>query len=101
MRLKEVINDLGFGADMRAKIRVIQLIIVLLVMIHLTTCYLFNLVSSQYNNLEADSFSLNFWMPPVDLNDLQTVYYGDNQKTQYAKSFYYAFLLITSNDIAP
>ena len=101
-RMKTVINNLGFGAGTRAQIRIVQLIIILLMAIHLSTCYLFAIVSSNYYDSEDTSFFwFNYWMPPVDLNDLSTPYYEDSQSNQYLKSFYYAFLSITGNDIAP
>lgn len=77
LRLKTAISNLGLGASMRAKIRIIQLIIVLLISIHLTTCYLYATVSKNYFDLGTDSFDLNYWMPPVDLNDFETPYYSD------------------------
>ena len=94
-------NHLGFNAATRAKIRVAQLIVILIMLIHFTTCYFYTLVGSNYLDFGTGSFAFNFWMPPVDLNDNYTSYYEDSKKMQYLQSFYYAFLLITANDIAP
>ena len=77
------------------------MIIILLMAIHLSTCYLYAIVSSNYFDEDTSFFWFNYWMPPVDLNDHSTPYYEDSQTNQYLKSFYYAFLSITGNDIAP
>lgn len=101
LRLKKVINNLGFGTSNRAKFRIIQLIVTLLMLIHLTTCYFKAVTHKNYHSLNSQDFNLNFWLPQVDLNDSETTFYEDTTKNQYIKSFYYAFLLITGNDIAP
>jgi hyperpolarization activated cyclic nucleotide-gated potassium channel 2 len=77
-RMKHVINNLGFGAGTRAQIRIVQLIIILLMAIHLSTCYLYAVVSSNYQDEDTSFFWFNYWMPPVDLNDLSTPYYEDS-----------------------
>jgi hypothetical protein len=103
LRLKKVIDNLGFSAKSIAKIRIIQLVVMLLMVIHLATCYLYSIVTIDYFTLGPGPhlFDLNYWMPVVDLNDSETTYYSDSTNVQYVQSFYYAFLLLTGNDISP
>ena len=40
-------------------------------------------------------------MPPKDLNAQETTFYDQSNGDQYSVMFYYAFLLIVGNEMAP
>ena len=108
LRLQGIINSIGYGPSTRAKIRIVQLVISLLILFHWTTCYFFNITDANYRYLvreygeeKAEEFNFNYWLPQVDINDVKTPYYHLKVIPKYAYNLYYSFLLLTGNDVAP
>ena len=70
LRMQKIINSIGYGQSTRAKIRIIQLVVSLLILFHWTTCYFFNITDANHHKLvkqlgheEAEVFKFNYWLP--------------------------------------
>lgn len=88
-RLQKIVSFMNFDTQTRAKIRVMSLIIALLTIIHWVTCYWYTIIhDSYYSELEKYNaqvpvdqrskylpYNFNYWIPQVDLNDMETNYY--------------------------
>ena len=82
LRLHKIISFVGFDTDTRAKIRIVQLILTLVIIIHWITCYFYYIVEKSYLESRADlsgKFDFSYWMPQVDLNDETTEFYSESQ----------------------
>lgn len=77
-RFQQVIYSIGFGQNTRAKIRIIQIIVTMMIIIHWTTCYFYQITDSEFSNSEyekVEEFYYSHWIPPVDINDHYTEFY--------------------------
>lgn len=104
LRLGRIYN--GLSTQTRARFRIFNLISFLIWVIHLVTCYLYSCFREKPPNAstqasETHEFNFDYWMPPVDLNDVQTDFYDLPPKNKYYILSYYALLLVIGNDIAP
>ena len=70
LRLQGIINSIGYGPSTRAKIRIVQLAISLLILFHWTTCYFFSItdanhhyLAEKYGHEKAEEFNCNYWLP--------------------------------------
>ena len=64
LRLQGIINIIGFGPVIRAKIRIMQLIMMLLILFHWTTCYLYAITDANHHNSGHNSeFNFDYWLP--------------------------------------
>lgn len=103
LRVVKIFAYLGISTQTRAKIRIFYLISFLIWVIHLVSCYLYSCFREKPpRNFEgANLFDFDFWVPPVDLNDLKTDFYDLPARNKYYILTYYALLLVIGNDIAP
>lgn len=103
-RFQQIIYNIGFGPNTRAKIRIIQIIVTMLIIIHWTTCYFYSMTEFEHNHFDGPHISditVHYWMPQVDINNYHTDFYNESPQLKYIKSCYYSLLLLTCNDILP
>ena len=76
LRLGKIFAYLGLNSQTRARLRIFYLISALIWVIHLVSCYLYSCLREKPPNVsELLEFKFDFWVPPVDLNDLNTDFY--------------------------
>lgn len=91
LRLGRIITYMRVNASLKIGIRIFQLLMVLIVLIHWLSCIWFLLVSEGERK----------WIPTKDMDAYKTDFFEKDVWTQYSIVYYYAILLILGNDIAP
>lgn len=104
-RLTKLISFMRFDTKQRSRIRLLELVIVMVTMMHWSACLFYSIIKYDYSELSEqvleDEWAENYWMPPVDVIDRETNFYFLSFKHCYYMSFYYSILLVIGNDISP
>jgi hypothetical protein len=104
-RFQQIIYSIGFGPNTRAKIRIVQIILTMMMMVHWTSCYFHQMTEFEYQqNIGLEQIHgsvVRYWMPQVDLNDYESDFYLQSPILKYISSCYYSILLLTCNDVLP
>lgn len=89
LRLGRIITYLKFKQNVKIGFRMVYLLFFLLLLVHWIACVWYILIED------------STWMPPMDANYGETLFYESSMGEQYPVVFYYAILLLVGSEILP